>query len=49
MRRLAEALHATLPDWLTEPFVARVIERLLQLRGRWNATRFGASMDLDWI
>jgi hypothetical protein len=48
MRRFAEALDSSLPDWLTEPFVARVQERLRQLRGRWNATAWGARMDLDW-
>jgi hypothetical protein len=49
MRRFAEALDASLPDWLTEPFVLRVKERLRQLRGRWNATPYGTAMDLDWI
>jgi len=48
MRRFANALDASLPDWLTEDFVARVQERLRQLRGRWNATPYGGSMDLDW-
>ena len=48
MRRFATSLGASLPDWLTESFVARVKERLRQLRGRWNATPYGASMDLDW-
>jgi hypothetical protein len=48
MRRFAEALDASLPDWLTESFVARVTERLRRLRGRWNATPCGASMDVDW-
>jgi hypothetical protein len=48
MRRFATALDAPLPDWLTEPLVTRVQERLRRLRGRWNATPYGASMDLDW-
>jgi hypothetical protein len=49
MRRFAEALGGSLPDWLTEPFVARVKERLRRLAGHWNATPNGGSMDLDWV
>jgi hypothetical protein len=48
MRRFAEALGATMPGWLTEPFVEAVQERMRQLLGRWRATPFGATMDLDW-
>jgi hypothetical protein len=49
MRRFAEALDGTLPDWLTERFVSGVQERLRRLRGHWNATAYGQSMDLTWI
>ena len=49
MRRFAEALGQGRPDWLTEPFVGRVKERLRRLAGRWNATPYGGSMDLDWV
>ena len=48
MRRFAEALDASIPDWLTEEFVTRVKERLRRLVGHWNATPYGGSMDLDW-
>ena len=49
VRRFAEALDQGLPDWLTEPFVDRVKERLRRLSGHWNATPYGRSMDLDWV
>jgi hypothetical protein len=49
MRRFAEALGQRLPDWLTEPFVGRVKERLRRFVGHWNATPYGGSMDLDWV
>jgi hypothetical protein len=49
MRRFAEALGQGLPDWLTEPFVVRVKERLRRLVGHWNATPYGGSMDLDYV
>jgi hypothetical protein len=48
MRRFAAALGATMPDWLTESFIAAVQERMRRLLGRWRATPHGTSMDLDW-
>ncbi len=41
-------LAVEMPEWLTEGFVAGVQERLRQLRGRWNATPYGGSMDVEW-
>jgi len=34
------------PEWLTEALIARVLERLRQLSGRWRATPFGETMEL---
>jgi hypothetical protein len=48
MRRFAASLGATMPPWLTEPFVLAVQERMRQLLGRWRATPFGSAMDLAW-
>jgi hypothetical protein len=48
MRRFAAALGATMPDWLTEAFIEAVQERMRRLLGRWRATPYGATMDLDW-
>ncbi|MBX5483226.1 MAG: hypothetical protein IRZ16_15500 [Myxococcaceae bacterium] len=36
------------PDWLTEGFVMRVMERMRRLLGQWKATRFGDRMELGW-
>jgi hypothetical protein len=44
----AEALGTTNPDWLTEPFVLAVQERMKKLLGQWKATPFGAAMELGW-
>jgi hypothetical protein len=48
MRRFAEALGSSLPDWLTEEFVNRAKESLRRLVGHWKATPYGGSMDLEW-
>jgi hypothetical protein len=48
MQRFGEARGAPLPDWLTEPFIAAVLERTRQLTGRWRATPYGGSMELPW-
>jgi len=48
MRRFAEALQATMPDWLTEQFVVAVQERLRKLVGQWKATPHGGTMALKW-
>jgi hypothetical protein len=48
MRRFAESLGQPLPAWLTEAFILAVQERLRQLVGRWRATRYRETMELDW-
>ena len=48
LRRYAASLDTTMPDWLTEPFVEAVQERLRRLLGRWRATAYGAAMELAW-
>jgi hypothetical protein len=48
MRRFAASLGTTMPDWLTETFIEAVQDRMRRLLGRWRATPFGATMDLDW-
>jgi hypothetical protein len=35
-------------SWFTRELVGRVHEHMRQLLGRWNATPFGASMELTW-
>ena len=42
------SLGATMPDWLTEPFVVAVQERMRRLQGHWRATPFGGVMELPW-
>ena len=44
----AAALGRPNPDWLTEPFVVAVQERMRRLLGQWKATPYGATMRLDW-
>ena len=36
------------PRWLTPAFVAAVRERMRQLTGRWKATPFGQTMELEF-
>jgi hypothetical protein len=48
MRRFAEALETTMPEWLTEDFIARVQERMRELLGHWKATPYGERMKLCW-
>lgn len=36
------------PRWLTTTFVAAVRERMRQLTGRWKATPFGETMELEF-
>jgi len=48
IRRFAASLGATTPDWLTEPFVIAVQERVRRLQGHWRATPFGGVMELPW-
>ena len=44
----AVALGTTNPAWLTEALVVSVQERMRQLLGRWKATPYGETMELDW-
>ncbi len=37
------------PRWLSPAFVLAVRERMRQLTGRWNATPFGETMELEFI
>lgn len=48
MKAYSAAVGVSLPVWLTESFVARVQARLRELRGAWNATRYGRTMELAW-
>ena len=48
LRGHAETLDWPMPEWLTEDFVVAVQERMRQLLGRWRATPYGGSMELDW-
>ena len=46
-RRAAQlSTESQSPDWLTPELIARVLERLRQLQGRWRATPFGETMEL---
>jgi hypothetical protein len=44
----ATALGTKNPDWLTEAFILTVQERMKRLQGRWKATPYGGTMELDW-
>ena len=46
IRRFSASVGAASPEWLTEPFVAAVEERMRRLLGRWNATPRGGRMEL---
>jgi hypothetical protein len=48
MESYAQSIGATLPGWLTEPLVVAVQERIRQLLGRWKATPYGGTMELEW-
>jgi hypothetical protein len=48
LRRNAAALARPLPDWFDEAFIEAVQERMRRLLGHWNATPFGAEMQLAW-
>jgi hypothetical protein len=48
LRRFAASVGATMPDWLTEPFVVAVQERMRRLQGHWRATPVGGAMELPW-
>lgn len=38
----------TIPPWLTEGFLVRVMDRLRRLLGQWKATPFGGTLELHW-
>jgi hypothetical protein len=46
LRAVQESMGNATPDWLTSALITRVLERLRQLRGKWNATPFGQTMEL---
>lgn len=46
LRAYGESTGAPMPDWLDEDLVARALERLRRLEGRWRATAFGEAMEL---
>jgi len=43
-----DAYEGRAPRWLTPALVAAVRERMRQLLGRWRATPFGQTMELDF-
>jgi hypothetical protein len=50
-RRIAASFRATdsePPDWLTGDFVSRARERFRRVQGRWHATPFHATMELEF-
>ena len=48
IRRFADALGATTPEWLDEAFITAMQERMRRLEGQWKATPFGGAMQLAW-
>jgi hypothetical protein len=48
IRNLLEAHEEPMPAWLTLDFAEHVAERLRQLQGRWKATPFGATLELQF-
>ena len=48
LRSQGGGLGWEIPYWLNEPFVVRVKQRMRQLMGQWNATRYGESMEIIW-
>jgi hypothetical protein len=48
LHQLAEAQSIPMPAWLTPAFVEAVQRRMRALLGQWQATRFGAAMELRW-
>ncbi|HEX6996532.1 MAG TPA: hypothetical protein VF322_00205 [Gammaproteobacteria bacterium] len=43
-----DAMGEERPAWLTADLVARVMERLRRVRGRWRATPFHATLELEF-
>jgi hypothetical protein len=48
LRAARQSVGETAPDWLTGELIARVLERLRQLQGRWRATPFGKTLELEF-
>jgi hypothetical protein len=48
MRRYAENLGTSLPDWVSVELVDAVQERMRRLIGHWKATPYGGTMELQW-
>jgi hypothetical protein len=48
VRGYSVVVGVRVPAWLTEEFVVAVKERMRKLVGRWKATPYGESMDLEW-
>lgn len=48
LRWFSEAQRQEPPEWCTERFVAAVCERMRRLQGKWKATPYGESMEIDW-
>ena len=44
-----ELFDERVPRWFTPAFVAAVRERMRQLTGRWKATPFGETMELEFL
>jgi hypothetical protein len=38
-----------LPEWCTREFVAEVAELMRRLMGRWKATPYSETMEIDWV
>lgn len=48
LHQLADAQSIPMPAWLTPAFVEAVQRRMRALLGQWQATPFGAAMELRW-
>jgi len=48
LRWFSETQNRPPPDWCNARFVREVRECMRRLRGRWRATNFGQSMEIDW-
>ena len=45
---IRETLAAVIPDQATDDVATRIHERIRQLIGQWNATRYGDTMVVTW-
>ncbi len=48
LRLTASSCGTALPEWVSEPLIDAVRERMRQLSGEWNATPCGKSLNLQW-